>query len=491
MFAPLIEKASLYANRIAIQSNEISYSYQDILDRSMTIAQIILDQSIKIQNPICFLLAPSFDYVSTQWGIWRTNGIVTPLCTAHPITELKYVIDHSECELIISSEEFRSTIEQLKIDFPQKHFIYIESIPNIETSPSTNRSTNFPPINRDDYAMMLYTSGTTNRPKGVITTHNNLNAQMESLIKAWEWNKNDHILHFLPLHHLHGILNKLCCALYVGAKITFIPKFNAETVFNKLTNNSFTLFMAVPTVYKKMLDAYQLLNEEEKTEISNTLKKLRLMVSGSAALPVKLLKEWEKISGHYLLERYGMTEIGMGISNPYHTERRAGTIGFPLPNVAIRLNHEGEIEVKGPTVFDHYWKNKAATNESFTEDHWFKTGDIAELDNGYYKILGRNSVDIIKTGGYKVSALEIEETLRTHPLIDDCAVVGLEDEEWGEIIAASIIIKNQISITELKTWLKGNLAPYKVPQHYLIIKELPRNVMGKVTKKQVKQLFYD
>ena len=224
------------------------------------------------------------------------------------------------------------------------------------------------------------------------------------------------------------------------------------------------------------------------------------MVCGSAALPVSVMERWKIISGHKLLERYGMTEIGMAVSNPYHGERKAGYVGLPLPGVEVKLVNEifetvqtgepGEILVKGKNVFSEYWNKPEATAKEFTEDGWFKTGDVAIVEDGYIRIMGRNSVDIIKSGGYKISALEIEEVLRTHPLINDCAVVGIADDEWGELIVAAIVVKeNNIDLDALNKWLRENMAAYKTPRKYLLLNELPRNAMGKVTKNDVKKLF--
>ena len=222
------------------------------------------------------------------------------------------------------------------------------------------------------------------------------------------------------------------------------------------------------------------------------------MISGSAALPVSVMERWKEISGHTLLERYGMTEIGMAISNPYRGERLAGYVGKALPGVEVRLasekdevieNEAGEIQIKGLNVFSKYWQRIEETKKSFTQDGWFKTGDIAILEHGYYKILGRNSTDIIKSGGYKISALEIEEVLRIHPDIDDCAVIGVEDEEWGELVVAALVTKNDLDISHLNNWIKDKIASYKTPRKYIILPELPRNAMGKVTKNEIKKLF--
>jgi malonyl-CoA/methylmalonyl-CoA synthetase len=211
------------------------------------------------------------------------------------------------------------------------------------------------------------------------------------------------------------------------------------------------------------------------------------------------MERWHQISGHYLLERYGMTEIGMAISNPYSGERRAGHIGQALPGVEIRLVDEsnkfvsagepGEIQVKGPGVFKAYWGKPEATQKTFTSDGWFKTGDIAKFDAGYYKILGRDSIDIIKSGGYKISALEIEEVIRTHPQIKDCAVVGIPNTEWGELVVAALITVTELNSKELIIWLKERIAAYKIPRQFIQLDDLPRNAMGKVIKNELKKHF--
>jgi malonyl-CoA/methylmalonyl-CoA synthetase len=226
------------------------------------------------------------------------------------------------------------------------------------------------------------------------------------------------------------------------------------------------------------------------------------MVSGSAALPVRLLERWKEVSGHVLLERYGMTEIGMALSNPLRGTRRAGFVGRPLPGVEARLvddegrevdpGSEGEIQVRGPAVFQEYWRRPEETVRSF-RDGWFLTGDVAVVDRGDFRILGRRSVDIIKTGGYKVSALEVEEVLRTHPDVAECAVVAVPDPEWGERVAAAIVTRGGSGLAPdaIRAWAKERLAPYKAPSIVLPVDELPRNAMGKVTKPEVMKLFKD
>jgi malonyl-CoA/methylmalonyl-CoA synthetase len=241
-----------------------------------------------------------------------------------------------------------------------------------------------------------------------------------------------------------------------------------------------TVFMAVPTIYARLAAQPR----------PGDYRHIRLMVCGSAALPVSVLEQWRALTGHTLLERYGMTETGMILSNPLHGERRAGFVGVPLPGVEVKLvGDPGEIWVRGPGVFREYWNRPDATAAAFA-DGWFKTGDIAVFENGMYRMLGRSSVDIIKTGGYKVSALEIEETLREHPAIQECAVVGAPDPEWGERVCAAVVARRPLTLDELRAWAKQRLATYKVPSRLALVEALPRNAMGKVVKPELAKLLF-
>jgi malonyl-CoA/methylmalonyl-CoA synthetase len=222
------------------------------------------------------------------------------------------------------------------------------------------------------------------------------------------------------------------------------------------------------------------------------------MVSGSAALPVRTLERWREITGHTLLERYGMTEIGMALSNPLHGVRRAGTVGTPLPGVMARITNDdgrpvaagtpGQIEIRGPQVFREYWRRPEETRNAFRAG-WFLTGDEGVIEDGYWRILGRRSTDILKSGGYKISALEIEDALREHPGIRDCAVVSVPDDDLGERVCAAIVARGSVDLAVLREWMRGRLAPYKVPKQLLRVEELPRNAMGKVVKPSVRELF--
>ena len=348
--------------------------------------------------------------------------------------------------------------------------------------------------------MIIYTSGTTGRPKGAVSTHEIIGAQIASLVNAWGWSPADHLLLVLPLHHVHGIINGLGCALAVRAICEMPPRFDPQEVWQRLASGEVTVFTAVPTIYHRLIAAWDAAPVEVQRTWSAGVRRLRLMMSGSAALPVQTLERWRAITGHTLLERYGMTEIGMALSNPLHGERRPGAVGAPLPGVDVRLVDEsgvavpegtaGEVEVRGPCVFSEYWQRPEETRTAF-RDGWFRTGDMAVVERGAYRLLGRTAVDIIKTGGFKVSALEIEEVLRTHPAIAECAVVGLADPEWGERVAAAVELgaAGGLSLAELQQWAKAHLAPYKVPRALHVVKALPRNAMGKVVKPDVAALF--
>lgn len=480
-------------SRTAIIDSAKNYTYQDLLDASAKIATTLLKGKTDLAEArVAYLVPSSFDYPAVQWGIWRAGGITVPLCTMHPASELAYVIEDSDASIVVAHPQYEEILRPVAENLHRRFLLTTEL--------QTGEAVELPDVSPDRSAMIVYTSGTTSKPKGVLTTHENIAAQISSLIEAWGWTREDHILLFLPLHHLHGIINVLCSALWAGAVCEMLPRFEAEKVWDRLRQGGPTLFMAVPTIYARLVKSWNAASEEDKAERTAACKKLRLMISGSAALPISTLEEWRNISGHTLLERYGMTEIGMALSNPLNDKRRPGHVGSPLPGVEVRLvddkNHrvpdgaQGEIQVRGRNVFREYWQRPEATKESFI-DGWFKTGDVAVCENNVYRILGRNSVDIIKTGGFKVSALEIEEALRTHGAIAECAVVGIRDPEWGERVCAAVVLQEEesLDLESLRAWAKVLLAVYKVPSRLLILDDLPRNAMGKVVKPEVAKLF--
>jgi malonyl-CoA/methylmalonyl-CoA synthetase len=489
----LFNRAAAHEGRRAVIATEGAFTYRGLLEASAQVASRLLEGASDLREQRAAFLAPSgFHYVAVQWGIWRAGGVAVPLCVTHPQAEIEYVLADADISILIVSPEFEN-VARLLAASRQCRLLFTTEIFEAALTP-------LPEIHGSRRAMILYTSGTTSKPKGVVTTHDNLAAQTTSLITAWEWTSADHILHVLPLHHIHGVINVLTCALWAGATCEMLPKFEAERVWQRFAQGGLTLFMAVPTIYVKLIAAWEAASREEQIAWSNAARQMRLMVSGSAALPVRVLEKWRAISGHVLLERYGMTEIGMALSNPLRGERRAGYVGAPLPNVEVRrvdeagnvIAHEtpGEIQVRGPNVFLEYWRKPEATRAAFREG-WFCTGDIAVVENNGYRILGRASVDIIKTGGYKVSALEIEEVLREHSSIAECAVVGVADEEWGERVCVALVLRerNELSLVELREWARTRLAAYKLPTRLLALPELPRNVMGKVEKREIVKLL--
>lgn len=488
------QQSNNFGNDISIIDNNDSYTYLELDAQSELLSTTLLQNGIKKGDRVAFIVAPGFNYVVTLWAIWKTGGVAVPLCISHPSTELEYVIDDSSPSIVVYEDAF---FEQVSSRLKENCTVLFDSL-NINTL-DQNEEQSADLVEESDPALILYTSGTTGKPKGVVHTHQSIQATIISLTEAWRWSSKDHILHTLPLHHTHGIVNILLCALYSGATCEFIPKFNAKVVFQKFLEGNINLFMAVPTIYSKLIEYWEGLEDSVQHRTFERLSQFRLMVSGSAALPVSTLKKWEHISGHILLERYGMTEIGMAISNPYDGTRKPGYIGQPLPGVSIRLvdeNNEvvkqsesGEIQVQGATLFKNYWRKEKETKSSFSDDGWFKTGDIAVLEDNYYKILGRNSVDIIKSGGYKISALEIEEVMRTHEGITECAVVGIPHEVWGEVVSAAIVSNHSLSDEAFTLWAKNKLAPYKIPKNILRVDQLPKNALGKVVKPRIKDFF--
>ncbi|MFZ5817933.1 MAG: acyl-CoA synthetase [Bacillota bacterium] len=490
---PLFARAAAHADRPAITAPEGRFTYRDLLEASAAVAARLLEGAPDLaEERVAFLVPPGFAYAAVQWGIWRAGGVAVPLAVSHPPGELAYVLEDTGAAVVVAHPELAERLKPIAEQLGRRFLLTSDLL-------APGASCPLPNLGPERRAMILYTSGTTSRPKGVVTTHGNIEAQVRTLVEAWGWQPEDQTLLVLPLHHVHGIINVLTCALWSGAHCTIHPRFEAEAVWEALAAGQLTVFMAVPTIYSRLISAWEAAPEERRAALSAGCRRLRLMVSGSAALPVSVLERWREISGHVLLERYGMTEIGMALSNPLYGERRPGSVGTPLPGVEIRLVDEagrpvpegtpGEIEVRGPSVFLEYWRRPEATREAFREG-WFRTGDIAVVEAGAYRILGRSSVDIIKTGGYKVSALEIEEVIRSHPAVTECAVVGLEDPEWGERVAVAIT-GAPVTLEELRGWLADRLAPYKLPTRLLRLEELPRNAMGKVTKPAIAALFRD
>jgi malonyl-CoA/methylmalonyl-CoA synthetase len=484
---PIVARSSAHGTRVAIYDRKACHTYEQLHRASAIVATRLLDgrdADLK-EARVAFLVTPGFEWVATQWGIWRAGGIAVPLPMSHPLAELDYLIRDSAASIVIADADNADFIAPLSKSADAR-FCRCDTL-TAEPTNASNPSTQSNVSGRR--ALIVYTSGTTGRPKGVVTTHGNLIAQIESLVAAWEWTTADRTLLALPLHHVHGILNVVCCALWSGATLEMLPKFDTEATWERLASGALTVFSAVPTIYHRLIGSWEVAGADLQDARSRGCRQMRLMMSGSAALPRTVLDRWRKITGHTLLERYGMTEVGMALSNPLHGERRPGFVGVPLPGVSARLV-DGELQLKGAGVFSEYWGQPEQTRAAFV-DGWFRTGDAAVVEDGAFRLLGRANMDILKTGGHKISALEIEEVLRTHPAIAECAVVGVDDVEWGQRVCCAAELQPGIvlGLDELKEWARARLAPYKVPKDLACVAQLPRNAMGKVVKPEVAALF--
>ena len=384
--------------------------------------------------------------------------------------------------------------------------------------------------------------------KGVLLPQAVLTAQCRSLIEAWEYTPADHLLHVLPLHHIHGTVNAILTPLLAGSSIEFLFPFNADAVWSRLaapflpnststTKDKITFFTVVPTVYSRLLSTYKLLSPDVQAAASTAVspEHMRLSISGSAALPTPVKAAWRALShGSVLLERYGMTEVGMALSCGLDTSDRVdASVGWPLPSVQARLvdvdtgtviapgeevdpatgrERSGEIQLRGPTIFKEYWRNPAATASEFVADPdgqgaWFKTGDVAVrrpvpdaahaqpwTKGPLYFIQGRKSADIIKTGGEKVSALEVERELLSLPEVAEAAVVSVPSGKWGQKVGCVIVLDTDVvqrwSPMDMRRALRGRLASYKIPQVMKLVDSIPRNAMGKINKKQLVQAIF-
>lgn len=450
--------------------------------------------------------------------------MVVPLALSHPDHELEYVLSDARVKVVLATEEYADRLQPLA-EAAGAQLVVVRWDAEAATAASAAAGSEGSEgvlgdwrrtveaaaarLGEDRGALVIYTSGTTGRPKGAVHTHGSVAAQVAALSEAWRWSDKDRILHCLPMHHVHGIVNACYCALGAGATIDFLPKFSPSAIWSRLiaghegTAPEVTLFMGVPTMYVRLLQAYDGYDADKQGRCAAAARSLRMAVSGSAACPVPLFERWEAVTGARLLERYGMTEIGMALSNPYEGERRSGAVGMALPGMEVILvdpatgkdcapGQEGEIRVKGRNLFREYLGRPEATRESFDERGFFKTGDAAVVENGYFRILGRESVDIIKSGGYKLSALEIEGELLNHPDIVEIAICGVEDEVYGQVVGAVVALKEgaaPMDAEALRQWAKPFLAPYKLPRLLRLVDKIPRNAMSKVNKKTLVKIF--
>lgn len=485
------------------------------------------------------------------------------MAPSFPVAELRHIINTSGATVLLSTSRYAAQAQEVVSDGIEGSICRYQQLGDPDSSSDVGAVEVILADLSETKAsgMMLFTSGTTSRPKGVMLSESILTAQAQSLLTAWQYSPSDHLLHVLPLHHIHGTVNALLTPLLAGSSVEFMYPFDVNAVWKRFalpflpphehdtaakdstgtgSHNSghnkttpISLFTAVPTVWARMLQAYAVmspdLRQAGKEAVSR--KNLRLNMSGSAALPKSIREGWSTLSGgNVLLERYGMTEVGMALSCGLDdADRIESSVGWPLPSVEARLvetdvegkesviplgeeidpvthqERQGEIQLRGPTVFREYWQLAAASERDPADDGWFNTGDIAIrrdvpgagsgksgtwATGPAYFIQGRQSADIIKTGGEKVSALEIEREILALPQVDECAVVGLPSEGWGQKVAAIVVLSNESgeqswSLADMRRELKIRLVPYKIPQDLEIVPTIQRNAMGKVNKKEL------
>ncbi|KAJ2846814.1 hypothetical protein IWW36_004167 [Coemansia brasiliensis] len=489
--------------KVAIVDDAGSHTYAKLLQDAAKVRAVLGGRDNKGAS-IAMLMPNSYEYAAVQWGIWAAGGAAVPLSPLHPERELEYFIANSEARQVICHPSLLEKL--LPIQQRLGNRMQIISFNDIVAAAEPD-ITDFD-IDEHQSALFIYTSGTTGRPKGVVHTHATLAAQINALHQAWGWTPKDRLLHMLPLHHVHGIVVALSSALWSGATTEMLPQFDKLRVWNRLIDGpqDISILMGVPTMYARLLQAFDEMPNERKQAAQNATRRLRLTVSGSAALPASIFRRWQTATGQTMLERYGMSEIGMALSNDAADAgaRKIGSVGKPLPGVSVRLidndgidvtklpGKSGMIQVMGANVFSEYYGLPEKTAKEFTSDGWFITGDIGTRDSdGLFYIMGRQSVDIIKSGGYKLSALEIERELLEHPSIADVAVVGVPSDDWGETVAAAVVLRSgaSLDIDELKPWSYERMARYKAPRLLRVVDALPRNLMGKLDKKAVKALF--
>lgn len=522
----MMNAARRHASRTAIveathshshHHQQTSYTYADLLRKSSVAKANLQRLGVKKGDRVCVFGEKTADYTAIHWGLWRLGAAPVTLLPSYPAKELEYYVMDADAKLVVASDSHKA--EEIVTCTPGHHLknkVKIQTPKQLlnSTNPSdfTDSADHDVHVSSADMACLVYTSGSTSHPKGVVTTHGAMHAMIDGMVKAWEWTENDHILHFLPLHHIHGFVNKLWTPLSVGAKVEFVD-FEPEQCLRRLNSDDETqhptVFMGVPTIYAKLVERWE---KDGQPDLEH-LAKLRLFVCGSAPLPVQLFDKFQRIAKEPILERWGMTELGMGLGNPIRPleNRHAGHVGLPFPGIEVKIadldadpegkvllgaDKQGDLLVRGESVFKTYWGKAAKlTAAEFTKDGFFKTGDVALFDSALnsYKIVGRKSVDIIKSGGYKISALEVERAILECPDVDEVAVLGIPDDVWGEAVVAIVVPKKNsgVKVDEqfIKEFTAKHLVKYKIPRHVLVMDAIPKNAMGKFNKKTLKHLF--
>jgi malonyl-CoA/methylmalonyl-CoA synthetase len=468
--------------------DESEFTYANLHEESGKIANHLINLGLSKGDRVMVQVEKSAQNLFWYFGCLRAGLIYLPLNTAYLQREVEYFVDNAQPSLILCDPDKTSVFKNLT-DAP-----IITLNPEGICSDSMTTASEFADVNcnEDDIATILYTSGTTGKPKGAMITHGNLIANGQTLTETWQWQQDDVLLHALPVFHVHGLFVATHLPVINGSTILFLQKFDPVDVIRKLPES--TVYMGVPTNYVRLL-ANPAMNE-------STCSNMRLFTSGSAPLLVQTFNEFRTRTAHTIVERYGMTETGMNTSNPMNGTRKPGTVGPPLPGVsvlildeaskAVAVSKPGDLYVKGKNVFKGYWQMPEKTAEEFNEDGFFKTGDIASRDeDGYISIIGRDK-DMIITGGFNVYPKEIEAIIDDIPGVLESAVIGLPHADFGEAVTA-IVVKQEansdVDESSIKDFLKSRIARFKVVKRVHFVDELPRNTMGKVQKNILRERY--
>ncbi|WP_292934117.1 malonyl-CoA synthase [Noviherbaspirillum sp.] len=472
------------------------YSWNDLDRATAKIANLLASLNLPKDSRIAVQVEKSPEALILYLATIRAGYVYLPLNTAYRAAEIEYFIDDAEPAVVVCSPQNFGWVSKIAFKAGTQHvFTLGDDRQGSLLVRAALQSNSFDTVERrpDELAAILYTSGTTGRSKGAMLTHDNLASNAKVLHDYWRWQPGDVLLHALPLFHVHGLFVASHGALLNGSKMIFLPKFDATEVMRHLPRS--TVFMGVPTYYVRLL--------AEPAFDKNACANMRLFVSGSAPLLTDTFNEFIARTGHTILERYGMSETTMLVSNPYDGKRVGGTVGLPLPGVSVRVvkgdgapcaaDEIGDIQVKGPNIFKGYWRMPEKTAEEFTSDGYFKTGDVGKFDaNGYLSIVGR-SKDLIISGGYNVYPKEIESFIDEMDGVTESAVVGVPHHDFGEAVTAVIVTRPGAAVSEgdVIGYLKSRIANFKVPKRVFFLQDLPRNTMGKVQKNVLREQFKD
>lgn len=470
------------------------YTFADIDSESARIAAFLTRLGVCTGDRISVQVRKSATNLSLYLACLRAGFVYHPLNVGYKKSELEYFIGNAEPTVFVCDDENSTEIMNIASATGVNHVLTLNGNGSGTLSDGAIlMDANFPTLHRDknDLAALLYSSGTTGVPKGIMLTHDNLLSNTRALVDAWGFSPEDRLLHALPIFHVHGLFVAIGCVLLSGASMRWLPGFDAKTTIRFLPECS--VMMGVPTYYTRLL---------ADTEFSaRHCDGMRLFISGSAPLLEETFAEFEARTGHRILERYGMSETNMNTSNPLHGERKPGTVGPPLPGVEARIcddegviletGETGNLQVRGPNVFKGYWRMPEKTSEDFTDDRFFNTGDMGRIDeDGYVAIVGR-AKDLVITGGINVYPKEVELFIDGIDGVKESAVIGVPHPDFGESVVAVVVRdgSNTIEQTDIIDACREHLANFKVPKRVIFIDELPRNAMAKVQKNQLRATY--